>query len=88
MAITVKELEQQIRAVEGVLVVIRVSEKVKVPNVTDYGKQFKRLNDNDRVKLLVERIRDILDDPKVDVVVINQKVKRVDVRSFMNKARG
>lgn len=88
MAITVKELEHQLLAVEGVLVVIRAPEKTPVDGLVDYGKQFKRLKDTDRVKELVERIRDILNDPKVGVVVIDRKAKRVDVRSHMDKVRG
>lgn len=86
MGITVKELEQQIREVEGVLVVIRVSEKTEV-GLEHYNKAFKRLDNKARVKELVERIRLILNDESVSVVVLNSELKRINVRSHVDKAR-
>ena len=86
MGITVKELEQQIRDVEGVVVVVRVSEKTEV-ELEHYSKAFKRLDNKARVKELVERIRLILNDDSIGVVVLNSELKRINVRSHMDKAR-
>lgn len=86
MGITVKELEQQIRDVEGAMVVVRVSEKTEV-GLEHYSKTFKRLDNKARVKELIERIRLILNDDSVGVVVLNSELKRINVRSHMDKAR-
>ena len=87
MSITVKELERQIRVEEGVFVVIRMSEKTEIPGLVSYGKQFKRMGNQEKVKALVDRIRDILGDQTAGVVVLNSELKRIDVRSHLDKAR-